>query len=195
MLIPIIALGAGAYVLGRKHREDQLAKDVAAQSKAAAGFGGSRRKRHKGGIHGDRCPSCVGFGAVAARPAPPSPAPAAPRAGRPAPQRSVVVAASRPRPAAPLPPGVVPIVPVVSRPVYVPNGPVNYGTGWTAQSAKLESERIAARRDLMQDAGYSDDVVYEDGGGDDEVVYDTGYVVNSYDRPVYGYGSGRRHWY
>ena len=64
MLIPIIALGAGAYVLGRKHREDQLAKDVAAQSKAAAGFGGHRRTRHHGGI--------AGFGAVAvARPAPP----------------------------------------------------------------------------------------------------------------------------
>src|ERR1700677_2645837 len=189
MLIPIVALGAGAYVLGRKHREEQLAKDVAAQSKAAAGFGGSRRKRHKGGIHGDRCPSCVGFGAVAARPAPPSPAPAAPSAGMPAPQRSVVVAASRPRPAAPLPPGVV----VASRPTFVPSVP-NYGVGWTAASAKAEGERIAARRDLMQDAGYSDDVVYEDGGGDDDVVYETGFVQNSYDMPRYGYGYGRRHW-
>jgi hypothetical protein len=65
-LIGLGVLGAGAYVLGRKHREEQLQKDVAAQSKAAAGFGGHahRRTRHHGGI--------AGFGAVAvARPAPP----------------------------------------------------------------------------------------------------------------------------
>lgn len=192
LFIPI-ALGAGAYVLARKARQEQLAKDVAAQSKAAAGFGGGRRKKHHGGIHGD-CPGCVGFGAVAARPAPPSPAPAVPSVGMPAPQRSVVVSASRPKPAAPLPPGVV-ATRTFSQPTYLQTNAPNYGVGWTAASAKAEGERIAARRDLLQDAGYSDDVVYEDGGGDDDVVYETGYVQQSYDRPVYGYGYGRRYRY
>lgn len=173
-LVGPLVLGAGAYYLARKGRQEQLQKDVAAQSKALtspAGFGGSHRRKHHGGIHGDRCPSCVGFGAVAARPAPPT--------GQISPpvQRTTGIAVV----ARPAPPRVAPVL----RPF---NG--GYGGGWTAASAKLESERIAA----AQDPVYSDDVVYADGGGDDDVVYETGYIQNSYDMPRYGYGYGRRHW-
>jgi hypothetical protein len=117
-LIGLGVLGAGAYVLGRKHREEQLQKDVAAQSKAAAGFGGHahRRTRHHGGI--------AGFGAVG-RPAPPLPAV----------QRTTGIAVvARPAP---------PVVPVAR---VVPG--LTYGGGWTAASAKAAGERMALANDL-----------------------------------------------
>lgn len=192
MLIPIVALGAGAYVLGRKHREAQLAKDVAAQSKAAAGFGGSRRRKHHGGIHGD-CVGCVGFGAVNAAIKPPTgqSLPGTTAATTPAPQRSTVVSASRPRPAPPTAPGAVvysrPVYsqPVYSQPAYLPTGyPGGYSdnVGWTAASARAEADRIAASRDLAQDAGYYDNV----DGADVVYVDDDGYRRDDY---------RHRHWY
>lgn len=178
MPLPLVGpmlLGAGAYYLARKGRQEQLAKDVSAQSKAAAGFGGSRRKRHHGGIHGD-CPGCVGFGAVGARPAPPV---------LPAVQRTTGVAFTA-RPAPPL--GIrTPMLPAYSRSTVVP-----YGVGgWTAASAKAEGERMALANDLSP-TGFAPDQGYDLDGYEDQ----------SYDRPAYEERNfydrrddRHRHWY
>ena len=164
-LIGLGVLGAGAYVLGRKHREEQLRKDVAAQSKAAAGFGGHRRRLHHGGI---------GFGAVVAtptRPTPPTPAPAVAPPGMPAAQRTTGIAAvARPAP----PTGrIVPtyVRPTYSQPTYVPA----YGAygGYTAASAKAAGERMALANDLAY-TGFNPDQGYDLDG----------YADQSYDRPV-----------
>ena len=111
-LIPI-ALGAGAYVLGRKVREDELRKAVSAQSKAAAGygFGGTGRVRGRR-MH-------AGFGAVAApHPAAATPVVATsrstPQSQLPAPQRTAVINAARP---------------ATTRPIVAPTGYIKPPTG------------------------------------------------------------------
>jgi hypothetical protein len=170
MPIPLVGpvlLGAGAYYLARKGRQEQLAKDVAAQSKAAAGFGGSRRKKHHGGVHGDFCPGCVGFGAVGARPAPPA---------APAVQRTTGIAlVARPAP---------PIGRTVPGLTYG-------GGGWTAASAKAAGERMALANDLAYtgfapDDGYDLDG-YADQSYDRPVAEETLYYDRRDDR--------HRHWY
>lgn len=116
MPLPVIAvgvLGAGAYLLGRKSRENDLAKSVAAQSKAAAGygFGGTGR------VRGRR--AHVGFGAVAA-PHPASATPvvatsrSTPQSQLPAPQRTAVINAARP---------------ATTRPIVAPTGYIKPPTG------------------------------------------------------------------
>lgn len=201
MPLPLLGpalLGTGAYLLARKARQNQLAKDVAAQSRAiaqgtAASAGkpadvhGDGHRHHRHGAAGCFACDLAGFGAAPGGHGGGGGA----KSSSPPAQRSTVVASSRPAAPVTVPSPAQPSVATSPLGSYGYGGG-GYGGGYTAITAREAGERMAyqegggyfAERQALYDTGDPD--AFVDDGSVYEVI-DTG--------PSGDWGHRHHHWY